>query len=605
MPSPRARDRLRPGQDARAAGGGLTVLNPAGSVPPPGVHRYTNAELVTDPGTLWFTGDATGAYVYRFPYAMSNWDEQTVTIPAPAEATRWGVAQHFWLLRGTADLGLNVPADWPVEHGSDAHSVWDSRADPDTSEPEMTISGHFGGWGTLDMVYVVVEVNAEHPKPDGATIDFTGLLAVLDTLIAAPTVFTNTLTATYTPAGDTEPVTETGYNAHLVPYTTGALMTVRGNQFTNPITVTVDGTPATGVRILEYEADNQPDGDTGVIDTPGRVRFFAPPHAPAANDDDTVTVTVSTAHGDNSSVWLTYVDPDLFTHLSGVSPNHLADVNEPATITITGSNLDANGFWIYFATDIQTFPEQPSAAPITFGGDFLTSISETEAVLAYPFTDGSDTYTLDPGMTYHIFIDGTYYRTTDTGVDLTTGGTPLPDALFAAGDESGVTDVDAGTPISLGTVVYFATAGTVTGIQYFFPATPAGTYTGALYRVDTDDDGTAEGTLLGSVDFDTTDAGAQWVTADFATPIAVLDHDDGVYRAVVYSSAGGYTKREQSFMGWKASARNYIQAPTNGYTHPGVGVLYNGTTTMGSGLAYPNVAAAGDSFLVGVTFQPS
>lgn len=409
---PSSGDRLRSGEDARTATGSLSVLagpGVTGSVLPPGVHQFTDAELVTDAGSLWLGPGATGAYVYRFPFAMSNNDTVTVTVPAPAEATRWGIAQHFWFLRGVPD-GLVIDQDWPDLHGYDAHAVWDSRATPDTNSPDMIQSGHSGGFATLDTVFVVVEVNDEHPKPDAATIDLNELLAVLDTLIEAPTIYGNTLTATYTPAGGTAPQTFDGSLGALVPYDTGAVMTVQGNQFTNPITVTLDdGTACTNVRILEYEADNEPDGYNGFVDTPGRIEFFAPPHDPAANDDDYREATFTTVHGATGGLQLTYVDPEQYTQISAVSPATLV-TDETATVTITGVNFEDNGFFIAFWTDEQA---NPNNAIVSFGTRFLSSLSSTQVVLDYPFTDGEGTtYTLDPG-TYHVSVAGTYYRFSD------------------------------------------------------------------------------------------------------------------------------------------------------------------------------------------------
>lgn len=415
MASPSSQDRLRPGQEARTPAGGLTVLTGGvtGSVLPPGVHQFSDAEYAT--GGFWLSGDSTGAYIYRFPYAMSNYDQTTVMVPPPPDPG-WGVAAHYWLFRSLGP-GLDADAGLHDTLGDDAHSWRDPRdVEHPTSTSEMIISGHFGGWGTLDTVYVVVEVDPEHPKPAGATIDLSELLTVLDTLIVAPTVYSNTLTATYTPAGADGPETVSGYNATFVPSSTGALMSVQGNQFTNPITVTIDDVAATGVHILEYETDTQEDGGNGFIDTPGRLQFFAPPQPPAANDDDYRTVTFSTVHGDSSGLQLTYVDPALFTQISAVGPGTIV-TDGTATITITGVNFEENGFWIAFWTDEQAGPDN---AGVSFGSGLVTSLTGTAVVLAYPFTDGdATTYTLEPG-TYHVSVAGTYYRFSDaTDVILT------------------------------------------------------------------------------------------------------------------------------------------------------------------------------------------
>jgi len=413
MPTPA--DRLRSGEEARTATASMVTLRgPVANVPsetasgaflPPPVHHFTEAEF--------FTGDTFygpgGAYIYTFPFIDSSIDGAGHLIPAPAEVTRWGRAQYFWMFR---DNQLPTPEFNPdsPQVGYDFVSWWKAADDSTYAYPAYG-AGNFHDWGSgaANAVYVVVEVDDEHPAPEDPSIDLTELLAVLQSLIAPP------LISDLRPTGMSDYEALQLGNRSYVP-AAGCPMTMKGYQITDPVTIEIDGVPCTDIVIHSYERDIN---NVGFATEPGVVTFTAPPHEPAPDDDTYVPITVSCSNGNNvGDMTLQYVDPDQYTQVVSISPTHLDDVSAPATITVTGINFEENGFYISFVTDDQDFPGPVWG--IGYGSSFLTSITATEAVLAYPFTDGDTTQTLAAGQTYHVYVAGTYYRWSDTSADLTT-----------------------------------------------------------------------------------------------------------------------------------------------------------------------------------------
>jgi hypothetical protein len=97
------------------------------------------------------------------------------------------------------------------------------------------------------------------------------------------------------------------------------------------------------------------------------------------------------------------------------------------------------------------------------------------------------------------------------------GAAPVYESLFTTQVPT-VTDAADGTPITVGTLLTFAVAGSVAGVRWYVPASaPSVTPRGLLYRWDSE----PTGTLLAGSDFAGVTWGAGWHQTLFGTPVAV------------------------------------------------------------------------------------
>jgi len=175
--------------------------------------------------------------------------------------------------------------------------------------------------------------------------------------------------------------------------------------------------------------------------------------------------------------------------------------------------------------------------------------------------------------------------------------------------DSGLGDLADLTKGTTATAITFATAGTVTHIRFYAPATIAGgtTFTGELWRADTDDStSSGTGTLLGSKAASGAGmTGATWNTIAFDTPVSVSP--GVVYRAAVHNTAGRYVAIVGFFSAADLVNGNItgIRSGTNP-NPPGIGTIRNGTFFDNADAGtYPNKNFNQPSYLVDVVFEAS
>jgi len=162
-------------------------------------------------------------------------------------------------------------------------------------------------------------------------------------------------------------------------------------------------------------------------------------------------------------------------------------------------------------------------------------------------------------------------------------------------------DVNNGAPITTAVTVVFATAGQVTGIRFWAPATNTGTYTVGLWQVTADDSpaGSGAGTLLASGSVAAASVTANAYNTVPITPVSVDTLH--AYRAGVHSSSGRIVATGAAYAGAGISNGN-VTAIQSGADPVLIGSLLNGTFNEGPSLAYPSDAFNATDYFPDVEF---
>lgn len=124
----------------------------------------------------------------------------------------------------------------------------------------------------------------------------------------------------------------------------------------------------------------------------------------------------------------------------------------------------------------------------------------------------------------YTITDGTNAATATVSLSVA----PAATAYTLFGGTAPVSAANDGVPVNLGTRFVTASAGTITALRFYKPASETGPHEGYLW--------TAGGTLLGSASFTPTASGG-WQTAALATPVGVTA---GAAYVVSYSTTGAY-----------------------------------------------------------------
>ncbi len=248
--------------------------------------------------------------------------------------------------------------------------------------------------------------------------------------------------------------------------------------------------------------------------------------APIASGDMTVSGTngvyaygaagsfpTSTYNGTNYWVDIVYTPSETPVNRAPVARDDGGfEVTQGGVLALSGATLLAN----------DTDPEGAALA-ITGVGDAVNG------TVAWNAGTGTVSFTPTAGFVgaasfRYTITDGSNAATATVSLSVA----PAATAVTLFGGATPVSAANDGVPVNLGTRFTVASAGTITALRFYKPASETGPHTGYLW--------TATGTLLGSASFTPTASGG-WQTAALATPVDVTS--GGAY-VVSYSTGGAY-----------------------------------------------------------------